>query len=125
MMDIDHFKSINDNYGHDAGDRVLVEMAHALSSHFNDVLVARLGGEEFCVMFDGMGTEEARTRIEDFRADIQNSVIEIGEDLINFTLSVGVTDTHGESLELMIKDADTLLYEAKNSGRNMVVTNLG
>lgn len=122
MLDIDHFKSINDTYGHDAGDRVLKAIAKLMQRHFGTkYLVARVGGEEFCVFFDTLGRNQAVLMLDDFRQDMESLDFNLGHTNIMCTMSIGIT--HGcESTfdDIMIK-ADDLLYDAKESGRNMVI----
>lgn len=119
MLDVDYFKTINDQFGHNEGDRVLKNIAHAIASiiRTNDT-VGRWGGEEFIVLCpetDLYGTvqlaEAIRRRIEQLDFGIP----------MNITISLGVAEYHDQqSLENLVKMADEALYEAKNSGRNQV-----
>lgn len=127
MIDIDHFKRVNDTYGHDIGDKVIVRLAQELSSAFRaSDIVGRLGGEEFCVILTNPDLNNLESIFNDFRQKIEKIVI-CGEDehknefCFNFTISTGVTSTLSESFEEMLKFSDMKLYEAKNYGRNMVV----
>ena len=127
MIDIDHFKKVNDTYGHDVGDKVIVRLAEELNTAFRKTdIVARLGGEEFCVVLSNPHEDnleaifdEVRQRIEALRIDVVDE--EQGSFTINFTVSIGVTAKIGNSFDEMLKFADQKLYEAKNYGRNLVV----
>lgn len=121
MIDIDHFKSINDNYGHDAGDEVLKALSHHMTQYFADNLVGRFGGEEFAVYFADQDPEEALQRLEKFRAFIEKHSPEFSKEQIHFTLSIGFHHQPIYSLDELIKQADLKLYQAKESGRNKLV----
>lgn len=122
MIDIDHFKSINDNYGHDAGDEVLKALSHHMTQYFADNLVGRFGGEEFAVYFADQDPEEALQRLEKFRAFIEKHSPEFSKEQIHFTLSIGFHHQPIYSLDELIKQADLKLYQAKESGRNKLVS---
>ncbi len=127
MMDIDHFKNVNDTYGHDVGDEVIKTLAKELSDYFRKSdIVGRIGGEEFCVVLTNPGVVNLEDIFENLRKKIEEIVISgIDEDKnefeFNFTISIGVTSVLSDSFEEMLKFADMKLYEAKNYGRNMVV----
>ncbi|ARN73731.1 diguanylate cyclase [Oceanicoccus sagamiensis] len=124
MIDIDHFKQINDNYGHEAGDKVLVFLAEELRLAFSRFVVARLGGEEFSILMPGLSNEQAFTLLDKFRGMASAMTIDINADdgeLLNISLSMGVTNYLHESLDQQLHYADQLLYRAKEAGRNMVV----
>jgi diguanylate cyclase (GGDEF)-like protein len=127
MIDIDHFKNVNDTYGHDIGDQVIVRLAQELSSSFRESdIVGRIGGEEFCVVLTNPDLNNLENIFDEIRQTIEKIVI-YGEDeeknkfSFNFTVSIGVTAVLGDSFEEMLKFSDMKLYEAKNYGRNMVV----
>ncbi len=122
MMDIDYFKKVNDTYGHQAGDHTLVHVARLLQARFrtSDV-VSRFGGEEFCVLAPGMGTEHAFRIFDEVRAALEATAVETGAASIRTTISIGVCTTVCPTLEGMINRADALLYQAKAGGRNRVV----
>ncbi|WP_291323415.1 diguanylate cyclase [Desulfonatronospira sp.] len=125
MMDIDHFKRCNDQYGHDAGDEVIRYVADTLQSTVRKSdLVARFGGEEFCVVGVNMRLDHIETAFDNIREAIEQSVITAGEYQIRVTVSTGVCSALKDSLEEMITCADDLLYKAKNQGRNRVVTDI-
>ena len=121
MMDIDFFKKVNDNHGHDGGDAALRHMAELLSDAFPDPLVARFGGEEFCVLLES-GLESAATRLDAFRHTVETTPVDRDGYHFPFTVSVGMTDALGEDLDAMLNVADANLYRAKEGGRNRVVS---
>ncbi|MGD9538170.1 MAG: PleD family two-component system response regulator [Alphaproteobacteria bacterium] len=126
MLDIDHFKAVNDTYGHDAGDVVLKVLADRLRGHLRggDVL-ARLGGEEFLVVLPSATRERALNVAERLRHGIADTPIKLPnvEKPIPVTVSIGVTldDGRAGSVEEIVKQADGALYRAKREGRNRVV----
>ncbi len=123
MIDIDHFKQINDTYGHDVGDKAIIHFSEILRSNTqpHDV-VARFGGEEFCVVLKDVGRDKAIEVLERIRQKVALTplVLEDGAE-IPFTVSIGAALTHENTLTDTINEADEKLYEAKNSGRNKVV----
>lgn len=119
LMDLDYFKKVNDTYGHDGGDLVLKTMAKLLVAHFAEFVVARFGGEEFCVLMPGLALEGAEQRLDDFRNALANRPIEFNDNTFNVTASIGVTTVNG-SLESALRQADLNLYHAKQLGRNRV-----
>ncbi|QWV04994.1 diguanylate cyclase [Pseudoalteromonas shioyasakiensis] len=122
MIDIDHFKSINDNYGHDAGDEVLKGLSQCMAKYFGDNLVGRFGGEEFAVYFADQDPQESLQRLEKFRLFVEKHSSEFSKDHIKFTLSIGFHNGPIFSLDELIKQADLKLYQAKDSGRNKLVS---
>jgi diguanylate cyclase (GGDEF)-like protein len=118
MIDLDHFKRVNDSFGHDVGDQVLKRTAGVLREHFSsDAIVARLGGEEFCVLFRHE-EEQPTQRLEAFRDALAAQVFSGGSRRFSVTVSIGATSEPGESLEQMISAADKQLYLSKMTGRN-------
>ncbi len=122
LLDIDRFKSINDSYGHDIGDRVIVEIANILRYMAREAdLTARLGGEEFVVLLPETRVREAAVLAERLRAAISATPIPILGGEILLTASIGVSGYRGcASLGEVLKQADLALYKAKQSGRNRV-----
>jgi len=124
MIDIDHFKRINDTYGHDIGDVVLCAMARECGRSLRSVDVfGRLGGEEFAALLLSTDLEIARMLAERLRKRIEDLVVEAAGHSIRFTVSIGLvafTETN-LSLDALLKKADEALYEAKDTGRNKVV----
>ncbi len=125
MIDIDNFKKINDTYGHDLGDKAIVNLSEILRSNIgqNDI-VSRFGGDEFCVVLKNISPSSATEVFERLRQQVQNSVTlsDKGED-VYFTISIGVALNHEDTLEDTVNQADLMLYNAKQNGRNQVVYN--
>jgi len=123
LMDIDHFKRVNDTWGHDAGDVVLQRTATAMRSAVRDYdLVSRYGGEEFLVICPGASVEVAAELGDRIRQAVERNAIETPEFTGSITISVGVAVRHKdhESTRDMLHDADEALYAAKDAGRNKV-----
>lgn len=118
MMDIDKFKAINDVYGHDVGDEVIKDIAAALTQHFPNDIVARMGGEEFAVLSGDAQYQTSFDYIDAFREKIANQKLSIKGHTIRYTCSIGVSGYTDKSLDEMMVQADKLLYLAKQSGRN-------
>ncbi|MDN2480466.1 GGDEF domain-containing response regulator [Vibrio agarivorans] len=119
MLDIDFFKKVNDNYGHDAGDSAIRTIANILKIYFPDDVVARFGGEEFCVQ-SCAPYEEFTQRLESVRCRVEKTPVVHGDLKIPLTISIGSSQDKG-SLEQQIKLADERLYQAKESGRNRLI----
>lgn len=120
MFDIDHFKKINDGWGHDVGDVVLRTIARTAAARPG--FAARLGGEEFAVLLDGWDLLDAHHEAETLRRAIQDAEIDVEGGLIQVTVSIGVAEWRpGESVDDLLKQADVALYAAKTSGRNRTV----
>lgn len=121
MIDIDFFKNINDSYGHDAGDMVLKRLAHLLKYRFRESdIVARFGGEEFCIMMYNLDSVNSRNVFEELRKNIEGLEIDLDKEKLKFTVSIGVCSKLMGSLDEMIKMSDAMLYQAKDEGRNKV-----
>ena len=121
MIDIDKFKKVNDTYGHDIGDRVIVTLANILKRNTKGAdLVARFGGEEFCVALRDVDKKQAIAFFAKLRKNIADQCLKIKEKNISFTVSIGVSFSDGSSVEELIKKADSALYRAKEEGRNRV-----
>ena len=127
MLDIDHFKQINDRFGHQAGDKILHDVAQRLAMTMRDMdLVARYGGEEFAIILASTSFEDAQCAAERARLAIAQSPFEYEGQTVAVTVSVGVSDVACcESPAAMIKRADAALYAAKQAGRNRSYTNDG
>ncbi|USH04567.1 diguanylate cyclase [Grimontia kaedaensis] len=119
MLDIDFFKKVNDNYGHDVGDATIVMVANILKIYFPNDVVARFGGEEFCIKADG-NFDDFVTCLEKMRQRVERTPIPHQEENIQVTISIGVSNIEG-NLDQQIKVADDRLYEAKGNGRNQTV----
>jgi diguanylate cyclase (GGDEF)-like protein len=123
MCDVDRFKSINDKYGHDFGDKVLVEISDVLRSFAEKhrVLVARHGGEEFAALMIGISHEQAAQYAEDIRLACAARKISTEENSTRVTISIGFTLSRNEiELSKIMRVADRALYAAKHGGRNRV-----
>jgi len=125
IMDIDHFKAVNDNHGHAVGDRVLVELARVLrnGSRSSD-LIARFGGEEFVILLPNCKQDEAAIVAEKIRHAVAGRGVDLGGGRrLHFTISLGVAELDPgveESVDAMLNRADQALYQAKRAGRNQV-----
>lgn len=124
MMDIDHFKQVNDNHGHQAGDAVLTGVAAAIRERLRETdLFARYGGEEFCLIAMAMDQGKAFLLADRLRSRIEGGEFEYGAKRLRVTMSVGVSSwlpEIKEDFEELIRRADTALYRAKKEGRNKV-----
>lgn len=126
LMDVDHFKSVNDNAGHAAGDRALVAVATRLRHTMRQGdLAARLGGEEFVALLSHCGLDEGRLFAERMREAIAAQAIDVGNGQapLRLTVSIGLADTqsHGHDLATLLSRADDAMYEAKRAGRNQTM----
>ena len=123
MIDIDHFKKVNDTYGHDVGDKVIVHLSQILTSSTNhNDMVARFGGEEFCVVLKNVNQFSAMDIFERLREEVEKTAVYAdNEQEIRFTISIGVTMSSEDSLEDSVSQSDMMLYNAKKDGRNKVV----
>ncbi len=125
IFDIDHFKHVNDTYGHPIGDKVLQAFAKALVQHFPGLydFVARYGGEEFAVIAGGCEPQEAIAKAERFIAALRSTKLEFGSVTLRITVSIGISKHAAfERPEEWIKRADQLLYKAKEDGRDCYMT---
>ncbi len=122
MIDADNFKSVNDAYGHAAGDRVLQTIASNLSLHTRDTDVCgRWGGEEFVVILFNMDEKRLARVAEKLRSMIANSVTKVGDKELIVTVSIGAALAHkDESFDELLARADQLLYQSKQNGKNRV-----
>lgn len=124
MMDIDHFKSVNDVHGHHAGDQALREVAQRIRGRLRNIdVVARYGGEEFVAVLPSTAAEGALTLAERVRHAIADESLPTDRQAIPVTISIGVASLHGddEDVDALLRRADRALYRAKLDGRNRVV----
>nr|WP_236624862.1 GGDEF domain-containing protein [Rhodopirellula sp. SWK7] len=126
LVDIDHFKSINDNHGHPVGDMVLQRLSALLESNLSDAkMVSRFGGEEFAILMD-IPLRMAADRMNKLRKLISEEPIQTGSELINVTMSVGLSEPRDDLvIGPIVRRTDEALYCAKNRGRNRVYFNDG
>ena len=120
LFDIDHFKDVNDTYGHQIGDAIIATVAQA--AEFDGAFVGRLGGEEFALIMEGKDAQAAAAAAEQIRRRIEALYVYTSVRNVSVTCSFGVSEwRQGDSLNMLIKRADLALYDAKRHGRNRVV----
>ena len=125
LCDVDHFKKVNDNFGHPIGDEVLRRVAKILQEVPRKIdIPARYGGEEFAVLLDNVDVEQAKQVAERLRSEIERTVVETEKGSLSVTESIGIAvfPEDGRDRATLIERADLALYHAKHSGRNQVVT---
>ena len=121
MIDADHFKRVNDTYGHKTGDKVLIELSStAERSLRQDDIVARYGGEEFVVFLPDLSAEEAKGVADRLRETIAKIIVRSDQgDEVTFTVSIGISSSAiSDNIDTLIKTSDDALYRAKENGRN-------
>lgn len=124
MLDIDLFKRINDTFGHDVGDIAIKEVGTILQKFLRSTdLISRFGGEEFCILMEGISIEDLKCKFEDIREAFENNVLVHKNIDFSYTVSIGISYGSHSSLEGMINFSDKALYTAKESGRNKVIIN--
>ena len=124
LFDIDHFKSFNDNYGHEAGDVVLRKISHFIKAHIRtEDIPCRYGGEEFLLIIPDISIKHLKDRAEELRAGIAELTTVYQDITLKVTISLGLATIpeHGQQISQVINAADTALYQAKDGGRNQVV----
>ena len=124
LLDLDHFKRINDTWGHQAGDRVLASFAHLLGGHLRDQdLACRFGGEEFLLLVSNIDRAQIEALTQRLRSQWQSTDVGAGEDSLSATVSIGYTliaPNEQAPLHTLVERADQALYRAKENGRNRV-----
>ena len=122
IVDVDYFKAVNDTYGHDIGDRVLVNLAQTLARSVREVdVVGRLGGEEFVVLLPDAGKRESLVVAERMAEAVRTGSVACGGEAVPVTVSIGLTSLHkDDDLDGLLKFADIALYAAKKKGRDRV-----
>ncbi|WP_428623671.1 GGDEF domain-containing protein, partial [Sedimenticola sp.] len=123
LLDVDYFKQVNDTYGHPAGDRVLKFVSQSIVSALREEdILGRIGGEEFAALLPATDQISAGATAERIRTAIENLRIQVGEDEIKVTISIGISQlVPGENaIEPVMVRADRALYRAKDQGRNQV-----
>lgn len=124
MLDIDYFKKINDTYGHQIGDFILIQLVKEIKSALRESdIFARIGGEEFTILLSDTSLEGASIIAEKIRLIIEEKTFEYNNTSINITISIGISELNKENISIadLYKESDKKLYEAKRSGRNRVV----
>jgi len=125
MLDVDHFKRINDTYGHSTGDMILRQLGHFLTEHTRGGdSVCRYGGEEFTLMLPNASIDETLQRAEELRMAMKSFPLLVGEHVLPpISLSIGLAafPYHGTEREALLRVADAALYQAKVRGRDQVV----
>jgi diguanylate cyclase (GGDEF)-like protein len=128
-LDLDHFKPVNDRYGHAAGDRALQAVAAVMQRHAREGdLCARYGGEEFTMLFDGLGGEAALAIVERLRAEDEALAVDHEGERLPLSVSAGVAaypEVPSRTAEELLQVADGALYEAKRLGRNCCLLHTG
>ncbi|MEC5424717.1 GGDEF domain-containing protein [Virgibacillus sp. C22-A2] len=121
LLDIDHFKKVNDNFGHQCGDEALKHISDIIGSNVRDTdAFVRFGGEEFAVIMPNTDVDEGLIIAELIREAIEKSGFTYNNERIYFTISIGVSSYNGEEIEEFIEKTDTALYKAKENGRNQI-----
>lgn len=120
MLDIDHFKKVNDTFGHDVGDVALKTIANILKIYFPNEVVTRFGGEEFCIQ-SSQSYDDFITRLEQMRQRVEKTTITHKEHQFHITISIGASSVN-DVLENQIREADSYLYQAKANGRNQLIS---
>ncbi len=122
VIDVDHFKSFNDRFGHDVGDEVLVAISHVLQSEVRKSdMACRMGGEEFVILMAGAGVELARERAERLRATVKTlRVTGAPNETVTISAGVALYPDHGDDSFALLRAADKALYESKRAGRDCI-----
>jgi diguanylate cyclase len=122
ILDIDHFKRVNDEYGHDTGDQALIHLVTVIKGGLRDSdVVCRYGGEEFAVILPGSGVQGALFVVDRLRAMVEKARLPIASGVLQICISAGVAElTSNEDRDTLLKRADNALYKAKRAGRNRV-----
>ena len=120
LLDLDHFKMINDHFGHDGGDQVLVHFAGCMRNALRDRdVTGRVGGEEFLIVMPGASVSQASGMVERLRAHLRDQRLKVGDVTLRYTFSAGIAGWQpGKTLQGLYRDADQALYAAKSAGRD-------
>lgn len=124
MLDIDHFKQVNDRHGHAGGDKVLRLVADTIGNRLPpETVFGRLGGEEFAILFPGADPETVMAAMDGIRQAVADLVISLEEAILSCTISCGLASRTADTgnIDALLHDADQALYQAKGSGRNRVI----
>jgi len=123
FLDLDHFKALNDRFGHSGGDDVLTCFVGLVNACIRPTdFLFRMGGEEFCCLLPGTDTEQAQRVAERIRHQVEQASVIVGGMPVRATVSIGIASTEavGHDLDALIRRADSAVYAAKRSGRNRV-----
>ena len=123
LLDIDHFKKVNDNYGHIVGDEAIKHLARLIAMHVRETdICGRYGGEEFAILLADTDTENAKIFSERLRQKVENSIVKYNDIELSYTISIGIAEISPTytSHSLWIEAADSALYQSKENGRNQV-----
>ncbi len=127
MLDLDHFKLVNDDFGHAVGDTVLISISHILLALMREAdLVCRFGGEEFVILMPNTQLSDAQLIAERIRLAVENEIFSTEKNDLKVTISIGIAEFHSaheKTPEELLKKADDCLYQAKHNGRNQVFPN--
>ena len=127
IIDLDNFKNINDKYGHNIGDEVLISFSNIVSSIIDkETIFGRIGGEEFCLTFYDKSENEVNQICEEIREKSAKYILEIKNQNISFTISMGLSIKQdiNESIDKILQRADEYLYEAKKMGKNRIIRDI-
>lgn len=120
--DIDHFKNVNDTYGHECGDVMLAKISSQIKEHMQGRgFVARWGGEEMLLVYNNIQLDTAVAYLNELLEEIRSQRIAYGDTIINVTMTFGIIKGNDGKVEHIVRDADAKMYEGKNSGRNRIV----
>jgi diguanylate cyclase (GGDEF)-like protein len=121
-IDIDNFKSVNDEYGHEAGDEVLKFFSRELENILGRFLIARIGGVEFCMIVPGLSNIKVVNLVNGFKKHLASQIIDVNDDeFVRLAFSAGVTNIKLDTINALLNQADEYLYRAKEAGRNIVM----
>jgi diguanylate cyclase (GGDEF)-like protein len=124
LIDIDTFQTINESYGHEAGDEAIKELSRLLTENINkDSIIARLGADQFCVLFKNRPYAEIHQTFQEIIKIVENNRFTIDNLTLDYTISVGANIDYSDSLEDMIELADEALANAKYKGSSEIVIN--
>jgi diguanylate cyclase (GGDEF)-like protein len=126
MVDIDHFKAVNDEWGHDEGDRVLAAIAMLIAGSVRSCdYCCRWGGEEFVIVFQDLTERHAAASAERLRAAVESHAFETQDKPLKVTVTIGLTKWHSIGFSEAVARADGAMYRGKREGRNRVVLDQG
>ncbi len=124
MIDLDNFKKINDTLGHEAGDKVLQNIASVFADNIRQIdILGRIRGEEFCVLLPNTSQEDATVLAERLRLAVEQTTCLVRGLPVSVTVSIGLVSSNGDALSLdsLLSRADAAMYQAKDQGRNRIV----